>query len=51
MPAFLWLGLADIAISEAARGSYLVLTDDAPLATHLGSLNIDVLNFNYLRGL
>lgn len=51
VPEFLWLGLADVAISEVARGSYLVLTDDAPLANHLGSLNVDVLNFNYLRGL
>ncbi len=51
VPAFLWLGLADIAISEAARDSYLVLTDDGPLANHLGRLQVDALNFNYLRGL
>ncbi len=51
VPEFLRLGLADIAISEAARGSYLVLTDDAPLATHLATLNVDALNFTYLRGL
>ncbi|MGB3635860.1 MAG: hypothetical protein WA982_17620 [Rubrobacteraceae bacterium] len=50
-PTFSWLGLTDIAISDAARNSYLVLTDDAPLANHLGRLQIDVLNFNYLRGL
>ena len=51
VPAFSWLGLTDIAISEAARDSYLVLTDDAPLANYLGRLRVDVLNFTYLRGL
>lgn len=51
VPAFSWLGLTDVAISDAARDSYLVLTDDAPLANHLGRLQVDVLNFTYLRGL
>lgn len=51
VPAFLWLGITDVAISDTARGSYLVLTDDALLADHLGRLQVDVLNFNYLRGL
>lgn len=50
-PAFLQLGLADMAISEAARGSYLVLTDDARLADYLGRLQVDTLNFQYLRDL
>lgn len=51
VPEFPWLGLTDVAISKAARDSYLVLTDDAPLANHLGRLQVDVLNFTYLRGL
>ncbi|MGB3681648.1 MAG: hypothetical protein WA990_04100 [Rubrobacteraceae bacterium] len=51
VPSFPRLGLTDVAISEAARNSYLVLTDDAPLANHLGRLRVDVLNFTYLRGL
>lgn len=51
VPAFLQFGLTDIAIADAATDSYLVLTDDAPLADHLGRLNIDVLNFNHIRGL
>lgn len=50
-PAFLWLGLTDIVVSKAARDTYLVLTDDALLADHLGRLNVAVLNFNHLRGL
>lgn len=49
--AFSWLGLTDIAIADAARDSYLVLTEDALLANHLGRLQVDVLNFTHLRGL
>ena len=47
-PNFRGLGLADAAIIEAAR-TYLVFTDDFPLANTLQWLGRDVLNFNHIR--
>jgi rRNA-processing protein FCF1 len=47
--AFPRFGLTDTAILHAARGKYLVLTDDSPLAHYLLSQDVDVINFNHLR--
>jgi len=42
-------GLTDAAITAIAARNYLVLTIDFPLAGHLESRGIDVINFNHLR--
>jgi hypothetical protein len=39
------------AIVQVAPGNCLVLTDDLPLANLLGSLSIDVVNFNHVRAI
>jgi hypothetical protein len=44
-------GLTDSATIEAAKGKYLVLTDDFPLVGYLQSAGIDVINFNHLRSM
>jgi hypothetical protein len=49
--AFEALGIADCAISEVAKGRFLVLTIDFELAGHLAKEGVDVINFNYLRQL
>jgi rRNA-processing protein FCF1 len=50
-PIFAKFGLTDTAILLAARGKYVVLTDDFPLAQYLETQKIDVINFNHLRKL
>ena len=45
------LGLTDMAIFNAAKGKYLVLTDDFPLYGILKSNNINAINFNHLRSI
>jgi rRNA-processing protein FCF1 len=47
---FAKLGLSDAAIVEIARENFLVLTDDFRLTQFLLTRQIDVLNFNHLRG-
>ena len=48
---FTKFGLTDCAITELARNSYLVLTDDLRLAHYLeNSQQIDTINFNHIRG-
>jgi len=47
--AFPRFGLTDTAILHAARGRYLVLTEDLRLAQYLLGQKIDVINFNNLR--
>ena len=47
--AFPRFGLTDTAILLAAKGKYLVLTDDFPLAQYLQTEAIDVINFNHVR--
>jgi rRNA-processing protein FCF1 len=47
-PAF---GLTDTAISAVTPGSYLVLTKDFALASHLSKLGVDALNFTQFRDL
>jgi len=42
-------GLTDTAILQAARGRFVVLTDDFPLLQFLQHEKIDVINFNHLR--
>lgn len=44
-------GLTDTAITEIARGKYLILTDDFRLAGHLEGRRVDVINFNHIRTL
>ncbi len=44
-------GLTDTGIVEAAKGRYLVLTDDLRLAVNLQSLGVDTVNFNNIRAL
>jgi len=48
-PAFVRLGLADIAVSEISPDVCLVMTVDFELAGFLHSMGIDVINFNHLR--
>lgn len=43
------IGVTDSGIIEAARGRYLVLTDDFLLTQYLAGENVDVINFNHLR--
>ena len=47
--SFLNFGLADIAISEIAKNSYLVVTNDNPLFGYLVSQQIDAVSLNQLR--
>jgi hypothetical protein len=44
-------GLTDTAITEIARGKYLILTDDFRLAGYLEQKRVDVVNFNHIRTL
>jgi hypothetical protein len=48
---FARFGLTDAGIVQVAPGNCLVLTDDLPLANLLGSLSIDVVNFNHVRAI
>ncbi len=50
-PLFMRFGLTDTGIVEAAKGKYLVLTDDLRLAVNLQSLGVDTVNFNNIRAL
>lgn len=43
------LGITDSGILELAPNSYLVLTDDFPLANRLAHMNVDVINYNHVR--
>jgi len=47
--AFLNFGLADIAISETAKNSYLVVTNDNPLFGYLVNQRIDAVSLDQLR--
>lgn len=49
--SFLRLGLADSAIIEISRDSYLVLTDDNDLYGYLSTKGIDAVKFSYLKQL
>lgn len=42
-------GLTDSGIISLASESFLVLTDDGPLAGYLQNVGIDVINFNHVR--
>lgn len=42
-------GLTDSGIIKLAKGSFLVLTDDGPLAGYLQNVSVDVINFNHVR--
>jgi rRNA-processing protein FCF1 len=46
---FLQFGLADAAISETAKDSYLVVTDDNPLYAYLINQKIDAISLNQIR--
>ena len=46
---FIRSGLADTAIMLLAPGSYLVLTDEFPLANTLAKRGVEVVNFNSIR--
>jgi hypothetical protein len=46
---FVRFGLTDTGIVEAAKGRYLVLTDDLRLAVQLQALGVDTVNFNNIR--
>lgn len=48
---FKTFGLTDSGIINLAKGKYLVLTVDFPLAAYLQSAGIAVINFNQLRRL
>lgn len=48
---FVRLGLTDAGIVEAAKGRYLVLTDDLRLAVQLQTVGVDTVNFNNIRPL
>jgi len=50
-PSFLLFGITDASILNAAFGSHLVLTNDAPLYAYLLGQGVDVLNFNQIRPL
>jgi len=43
------LGLTDMAIFKAAKGKYLVITDDLPLYNILLYNDIDTINLNHIR--
>lgn len=46
---FLQFGLADAAISETAKDSYLVVTDDNPLFGYLTNQKIDAVSLDQIR--
>lgn len=46
---FLHFGLADTAINEIAKDSYLVVTDDAKLFGYLQNQKVDVVNLEQIR--
>lgn len=46
---FVELGIADTAILDVAKDTYLICTDDGPLYGHLLNKKIPVINFNLLR--
>jgi len=46
---FLQFSLADTAISETAKNSYLVMTDDNPLFSYLVNQKIDTVNLDQIR--
>lgn len=48
-PCFPKFGLTDAGIVRSAKGRFLVLTDDFPLAGYLEHQGVDVVNFNHLR--
>jgi rRNA-processing protein FCF1 len=48
---FLQFGLADAAISETAKNSYLVVTNDNPLVGYLINQKIDVVSLNHIRAI
>ncbi len=50
-PAFEDLGYADAAILHAAAGRHLVFTDDGPLKGLAWSSGVDVLPYEWLRGI
>lgn len=43
------MGITDSGIMELAPNSYLVLTDDFPLANRLEHMKVDVINYNHVR--
>jgi len=43
-------GLTDAVIVELCQKRYLVITDDFKLSNLLSHINIDVINFNHIRG-
>jgi rRNA-processing protein FCF1 len=43
-------GLTDAVIVELSQKKYLVITDDFKLSNLLYSINIEVINFNHIRG-
>lgn len=46
---FARFGLTDCSMLEAARGQYLILTDDLRLAAYLQRQEVDTVNFHNLR--
>jgi hypothetical protein len=48
-PAFLRLGISDVAIGQIAKDNYLVLTTDFSLYGYLISQGINAVNFNHVR--
>ncbi|MDP8240607.1 MAG: PIN domain-containing protein [Candidatus Hatepunaea meridiana] len=46
---FLYFGLTDTGIIKAAKGKYLVFTEDMRLYNALLNLKIDVVNINHIR--
>lgn len=48
-PSFPRFGLTDTSVMHEAKNRFLVLTDDLPLFQYLNRLDVDALNFNYLR--
>jgi len=46
---FLQFGLADTAITETAKNSYMVVTDDNPLFGYLTNQKIDAVNLDQIR--
>jgi rRNA-processing protein FCF1 len=51
MSEFRRFGLTDAGIQHLAQAKRLVLTDDFRLSQYLGSIQIEVLNFNHIRTL
>jgi rRNA-processing protein FCF1 len=48
--AFTELGYADAAILNSAAGKHLIFTDDGPLQGMAWSTGVDVLPYQWLRG-